>query len=420
MKKSLALTTLSVLVVAGTLTACSSSNGGSDNGTTSAKPSATPTFTGPDIKVGVIADLTTVSVMGNPSPEVVSAANAALDAINLAGGVNGSKIVLVPCDDKGDPNTATNCSRQFVSDGVVATVGDNTPYGDKLNPVLQSAGIPRVGPLALSSAEYTAKNNYPLNGGAVVMFQGAAVNAGDNGHKNAFLVYTAGEGSSTLTGLVQSTYAAHGLTDKGSVGIPTGAADLSPYVAKAMKSGADVVITSFGAATTQQFLQTSIQLGAKYTIATIAEALDTQVIAAVGKDQPMVQGALLTSPYPPVHDTAIPGVKQYQDELAARAATGDKHAENNNVLNTWLAVHMFADVAKTISGPVTAASVVKALDSAKDLDTYGLMPPWTPSQSGGMLARVSNGTAWFLKIDKDGNLVRDKDTYQQILPAAAS
>ncbi len=75
-----------VATAALTLAACGSSGGDSSSGAAST-PSAQPTFTGTEIKVGIIADTSTVSALGNPQPEVPAAAQAHIDVINAAGGI---------------------------------------------------------------------------------------------------------------------------------------------------------------------------------------------------------------------------------------------------------------------------------------------------------------------------------------------
>ncbi len=289
--------------------------------------------------------------------------------------------------------------------------------------MLQAAGIPRVGPLALSAAEYNDKNSYPTSGGAVVMFQGAVLHAKQAGGKGIYIVFTATEGSGIIPNLLGGVIQSAGMQNKGQVGIPPGTPDLSTYVTKAMQSGADYVLTTFGPDLTQQFLQTAVQLGAKFKITTVAEAMSDDVISKVGKDQPLVSSALLTSPFPPIADNSNAGVKQFNTELDAAEKAGAKELKASNrsiTMNAWLAAYAFGEVAKTIpAGGVTAKSLTTAMDTVKDVDMLGIIPPWTPSKSGGMFARVSNGTGWYLKI-VDGKQVLDATTPQQILAAPAS
>jgi ABC-type branched-subunit amino acid transport system substrate-binding protein len=424
MKRSRAVYVALAATAALGLAACTS-NGGKSNsassgaGTTNASSPA-PTFTG-QIKIGEISEVSTVSVMGNAEPEVGHALQASIDAINASGGIGGKKVVLQVCDEKGNANVAAQCARDLVKAGVVADVGDASTFGQNISPIFQQAGIPRIAPLALSAAEYNSPGNYPLNGGAVVMFQGAAVYAANSGAKSIYLVYTEAEGSSAVQGFVSMVYKSHNLEDKGSEGIPPQAADLSSYVTKAINSGADAVLTTFGPDMTEQFAKTAVQLGAKFKIATVADSFGTAVVQAIGKDQPIVKTALLTSPFPPVTDESIPGIKLMNQQLdAAQSQYSDLKSANRSILvNPWLAGYLFGQIAKTISGPVTPATVTASVKTAKDLDTLGLMPPWTPSTKGGILANVSNGTGWFIKVGDNGEQVLAESTPQPILSAIA-
>jgi hypothetical protein len=138
----------------------------------------------------------------------------------------------------------------------------------------------------------------------------------------------------------------------------------------------------------------------------------------VGKSQPIVQNALLTSPFPPTGANDIPGIKLFNDQLdAAQSQYSDLKAENRaHIFNSWMAAYLFGEIAKTVTGDVTAQSLTAALKTAKDVDTLGVMPPWTPSAAGGLLANVANGTGWFVKVDADGHQVLANSAPQQILP----
>ena len=52
------------------------------------------------------------------------------------------------------------------------------------------------------------------------------------------------------------------------------------------------------------------------------------------------------------------------------------------VVLTWLGIHFIANVADTTSGPVTKASMLQALKTAKNINMYGLVPPWTSADRG--------------------------------------
>ena len=108
------------------------------------------------------------------TPEVADGAKAAADAINAAGGVDGSPIVLENCDLKNDPNAATACGNQAVSDGVVAVVGPVSANAGQYFPILEKAQIPVVGNVPASAADFTSVDSFPLYGGIVSASAGLA------------------------------------------------------------------------------------------------------------------------------------------------------------------------------------------------------------------------------------------------------
>jgi ABC-type branched-subunit amino acid transport system substrate-binding protein len=332
--------------------------------------------------------------------------NARINALNAAGGVNGVKVVLDACDEKGDPNKAQDCARKFVSEKAVAVVGDISLFGAQYTPILQQAGIPRLGCYAVSAAELISPDSYPISGGAIIMMEGAMLNAKRNGAKSLFVLTLPVEGSEAMQTLLQNYAKQIGLEWKGQAKIPQTAADVSSYVTLANKSGADTVLVTFGATQTEQVLQSAVQLGSKWHLASLADVLiDKEVIKSAGNSD-FATGAYLASAYPPVTDNDVPAVKQYNAEMDAQQASGDQNAvasKRGPVFPEWLAAYAFGQIAKTITGPITAESVTKALNTVKDVDLGGAIPPWTPSSGRGMLARVSNPYGWFVKVDAQGN-----------------
>jgi ABC-type branched-subunit amino acid transport system substrate-binding protein len=350
----------------------------------------------------MIVDVSAVSAVGNPEPERLSAMNARFDVVNAAGGINGYKLVLDACDEKGDPNVAASCARKFVSDKVVADISSETVFGSKYNPILQQAGILRIAPLVGSVTEYTSANNYLTDGGALSMYEGTIKYAVETGAKSFYLLGTAAEGSAQLVTFLKPVAEKEGLKWAGQQFIPTSAPDLSSYVTAAMNSKADVVLLSFGPETTEQVLKTAIQLGAKFRVASAAQSFSDAVIKAVGADEPIVTNALLVTPNPPVTQNQIPAVKQFNEEMDARLASGDKNANENvrsHTFDAWLGALAFTQIMKNTTSEITAKTVTDAFNAATDVDMLGAFPPWTPNKTAvPMLPRISNPYAWFAKV----------------------
>jgi ABC-type branched-subunit amino acid transport system substrate-binding protein len=382
------------------LVGCSSSGAG--GGT--ASPSAIPQLAGPAIKVGMIADLSQSSAIGNAQPERHSAAQAAVDAINIAGGINGKRLELVVCDEKGDPNKAAACARELVSKGIVASVSDASLFGDRLNPPYLDAGVPRIGALPLGPAEYTAPNNYPLSGGAVTMIGGDILWGKRLQLKTAALMGVESPQSSALPPLMTPVFERTGIAYKKNIEVPVNASDLSTYVTKIKQSGVDFVVAGLNPALAEQFLVTSKQLGAKYKMMFPGGTISQETIDKVGS---AAEGIYIASPYPTVTSSGFRTVDQFNREMDDRQARGDANAtpaKREPLLETWLAVHAFAAVADTVPGTITRASLTKALQGAKNVNIGDATAPWTPSGGTGPLPRITNNDGYFLEV-KDGKIV---------------
>lgn len=110
MKRKMAIGMSAALLCMVALTAC---GGNSASNTTASGTS--------DIPVGMMFALSgNEAKMGQ---DMKQAAELAVDEINGAGGINGSKIKLIAQDDACDPQTATAAANKLVSEGVVAVVG---------------------------------------------------------------------------------------------------------------------------------------------------------------------------------------------------------------------------------------------------------------------------------------------------------
>jgi hypothetical protein len=71
---------------------------------------------------------------------------------------------------------------------------------------------------------------------------------------------------------------------------------------------------------------------------------------------------------------------------------------------TWLAVEAVSKVAPK-SGTLTASTLTAALNTAKNVNLMGVIPPWTPSKQGAApFTRINNPNVYIENI-KDGQLV---------------
>jgi ABC-type branched-subunit amino acid transport system substrate-binding protein len=404
--KKITLVAAAVAASAVALTACSSSGGGDKGGSSPKAAPTTPALQQPAVKFGVTGTFSgNGGAFGNPEPEVKAAAQGAVNAINQRGGIAGHEVQLVACDDQGDPNKSADCGRTFVSQGVVAVVGDQSYFGAKFDPIIQKAGIPRIGPLPLQW-EFTATNDFLTQGGAVAEMVGSLKHAKAAGKTSVFIMTQASAGGDAFVQILKMEAGKIGLKVKGDAALPENAADVSSYVQAAKNSGADFALVSMNKQLSFQVFQSSQQLGAKYAVGGPAEVPNKEMWDQLGGSSSILNGSLLASSFPPIlDDSPFPSVQQFNKEMDSEAASGDKAADTGRgtTFNTWMGFHVVDEVLKGTTAVPTAASLTKALQDAKDID-LGIGVKWTPSKKGALIPTLSNTSGFFTTM-KDGQQV---------------
>lgn len=96
-----------------------------------------------DIKIGLLCPLT--GSWASEGQDMRNVVSMMIDKVNEAGGINGSKLVLVAEDDGGDPRTSALASRKLATSGVVGIIGTYgsavTEAGQK---IIADAGIVQI------------------------------------------------------------------------------------------------------------------------------------------------------------------------------------------------------------------------------------------------------------------------------------
>jgi hypothetical protein len=150
---------------------------------------------------------------------------------------------------------------------------------------------------------------------------------------------------------------------------------------------------------------------AGYSFHTFAPAIafPQATLNSLGPDTPFGKAMLFASDVPPATATTqYPLLKQFNSDIAAEAKSGNKYAGPNyysiEQLTDWYDIHIFDVVASGSSGPITAASLLSALKTEKNLNV-GLQPPWTPNSAGPSgFNRINAWSEYMLKLS-NGKLV---------------
>ncbi len=336
-------------------------------------------------------------------PTLETGLQAAVDAINAAGGVKGHQLKLQFCDTGYTVNGELSCAHQFVSQQVSAAVdpyflADQSGAEVKL---LQQAGIPVFGGQGLSPAELNDPGAYPLSSGLPGWTYGAVASLLKAGDKKISILVDTNPGSQFAGQLLAAAAKSAGITAPVVTGDPNADPTFSAAAAKATANGANGVALFPSPVNVPKMIKALRQTGFQGKISLPTVILPAVFIKALGAAG---NGVLADSQVALTTDTSNPGVRQY---LADMKKYGHNQVTDASIF-AWSAVQVFA---KAIAGASSfdAKGITAALHSLSkpvDIKTVG---PW---QSAGMtsplpaFSRILNPTVTF-GVVRNGQLVTE-------------
>jgi ABC-type branched-subunit amino acid transport system substrate-binding protein len=390
-KYTAALITTAALVA---LTACSGS--GADTPSDSAAPDTSP------IKLMVIESMTGAVGIDQTAP---LGAEAAAEAINAAGGVNGRDIEVIACDTASDPNKASECARAAIDDGVAAVVGSFDPINSSVFvPILEAGGVPYIMPLATQPIEMTTPVSFPGTGGTFVAQYGMAQLAIDADCSTAAVLgdntRDQGRTAARVDVLVDEGIDAT-MIDVGGVG-----ADVAPIVAQALEGNPDCILYAADG-----------QLGVKLFTGFRKAGSDAQFITATGSLLPpflqamgdAANGMLALSELPALDD---PDLADFHDQMTEYQPDV---RPVNFTLYGWLGVQAFNAVAQDLEA-VDAASVLAAFSETTDLQVPGLPALDFTEAKSETYPRLFNSSARYFVVENGQYVPSDDEWHEVVIP----
>ena len=321
---------------------------------------------------------------------------AAAYAIDKAGGINGAQVQVITCNDHITANGATTCAREAVADKVAAVVGW-TGFDPQINPILAAAKIPVIQWVisdftdALSgSGQWSIQ--YPVDGGAFPEWIGEPFAAKAAGAKTVAIVTTNFPGIDVVVNQEIAAAKAIGLNYLGTVNTVLTQTTFAQTAQQLANLKPDAVIMTATSPQEDAILQASTTIGFSPTWVSDGGTFNPQTFAAFTKLAPKIW---MSSTVPFANANVIPAVKTMNAEMDAAAAHGISNAVPGNrdesTIFSWLSTHAFAQVAKTIKGPVTNLSLLAALQKAKNVNVEGIMT-YSPATKGDpKFPRVTGG-----------------------------
>jgi branched-chain amino acid transport system substrate-binding protein len=344
------------LLTALAATACGTSSGGSS---------------GNDIKIESISE-STDATGADRQPEIAAAANARVSYINAHGGINGRQVKLISCNTKTDPNVATQCARQAVSEKVAAVVGLTSNNEQQILPILQSAGIPAIGTVVFSGAAGSSPVNFGFNSGVVGAFAGGAELLAAQGAKK--ITFLGPSDVKAAAGAISSFEAGARIARvqaTAPIGFTSTQVQFDAVVQNLMQQGSDGVL-AYGSSTAQQvsLIRAIRQRDPKIIISTAA--IRPEVITALGAGANGVYSVGLSQPA----TSGARGVKLFNSDMDAY---GGSASRTDQAEGAWAAVWTFERLAAKLPS-VTSSTVLDALKGMRNYDMGGIYPPISTDQ----------------------------------------
>ena len=398
---SLTLTMMAAVIAAGCGSSSSSSSSStaaasSSSATTSAANTASSKATGSPIHLSLIADMDFPPAgvsLASARPDL--AAEAAIKAVNAAGGVHGHPLVLSVCDSKGNGNVANACARSAVSGDTVADVGGFNFAGTPVE-IMNAGKLAMIGRTpGFNPKEYSFPTIFPYFGVGETGMSAAVYAAAKFEHATKIALITSPPANALYFPTGEAMAKQLGVTITGTISAIPGS-DLTSAVLKARQNGTQAI-----AAITPIVDQVIVAARQNGVTLPIVSSLQPSQIKSVGSAG---EGVDSIEPYqlPTANE---PGLKQMEKELNEYAPG---IPQTVFTLPGWLAVHMFADVADKLP-TVTRASVLAAFQHLTNQYAYDLIPPYTTSVSfkglGGLFPSLYNPSLYLQQV-KNGALVQ--------------
>jgi len=316
-------------------------------------------------------------------PEVRTAVEARVKAINESGGIDGRPLKVEFCNDKLNPNDGAACARKAVQDKVVAVVGGATFVGHTILPILEKANIPWLAGKTISDVENQSPISFPIQAthainaglGHIAAQEGGSI--GIVSVSNPVMEEAARwetEGAAAVdAALVPKVYK-----------VPEGTVDFNGTISDVVKDKPDNIILNAFPNDVPKLVRGLHQAGYDGQILASRSLMSDTTIRALGGD---ADGILVAHAMRFETDTDVSGIREFRAQMQA----ADPQAVlNDTALNAWAGVGLLAAVAKELEN-VDGPSIIDYLNSlSQPIPLDDVVPDFGSGEAPSDLPRDQN------------------------------
>jgi branched-chain amino acid transport system substrate-binding protein len=366
----------------------------------------------PTVVLGATAPIEAPGISLKPQ---VDGTQAAVDAFNERGGLNGRCLELKVCDGKNDKLQELDCVRQFLDDeSMVAMLGERIQSAEpEAYPLIEEAGMPQVGAQPTQPAALASPMTFEWNAGGIGITLAPVPALHDAGVTKFAWFIPESDRSASLGLFADPVVKALGMELLDTIQVPPTATDFTQFVIRAKNSGAEGAVLSLPEAQATEIIEAITSLAPEIKLGASWGTFPVSAVSAM--DEEVAGNMAFTDATPPMATdrTRFPGLDLIAADFEGRDE--DSLAEenvNSQAIQGWLAVYSFLAVMRESGATeITRASIVEAMNAAQNVPMLGLVPDWTPSRnvaadfadcgSCALFTGVSNSLYWTGSWDSD-------------------
>ncbi len=350
-----------IMAVALLASACSSSTSPAGTTTTTTSPSsgAAPAPGGTPIVLAMISQEAGPAAI----PDSRLAAQAAVNYVNAkVGGAAGHPLKLVTCITDGSPEESSACANQLLADHPLAFVGESELGTAGSVPIIAGAGIPLVGPAAVTPELITSPDAFSMGLDAVSGTAGWTKYMTTRGKVKTFnLINLDIPAAPIIQKIVASVAVANGAKLGVTTSLPETATDATAQMAAAASGNPAAIL-----AITSQQLCVPVMLAHASVAPNIPLYMPgicgvPSLLRAAGS---AANGVYIGFGHYDPNDTSIPDVATYRKALAEYGSKNIQLSEFAS--NAFAAVMNLRVIIDQIGPSVTPAAVINALKATNN------------------------------------------------------
>jgi hypothetical protein len=266
---------------------------------------------------------------------------------------------------------------------------------------MEAAQIPRIG-MSPQTADLNSNVVYALDaGGAGTTFM-QVVGCTRNNNTKLAAIHVDTPSIGPLFAAMAGMLKAYNTTMDIKVPISKGTTDFQQFTLTAKNGGATCAIIPLGQAEAVQVLQAAKQLGTDLKFSGSANSFSPDDMKAFGS---FAKNIYLNTAFPPADSsqTTWPILADVLNDLKSGGFT--VNSTKTAPIRSWMATYAFVTIIEKFGKPddISKEAITAAMKAAKDVDMFGLIPPWTPSFSatGGQGSFSAVSQPWYHVVTYD-------------------